>query len=129
MVAQMKPAIVLLLQMQTVGAANFTAKADRRCEAAKRKAAPKRPPTRKAEHAEKHGEQVCDAVQEQHQGGGHLQDKVRHQDGSGVFHVLHVRGFSAAQSEEHREDVLITFPSSKNQYHNSQSTLLKGTVS
>ncbi len=44
----MKPAIVLLLQMQTGGAANFTARADRRCEAAKRKAAQKRPPTRKA---------------------------------------------------------------------------------
>jgi hypothetical protein len=45
-VAQVKPAIVLLLQMQTGGAANFTDRADRWFEMAKRKAAKKRPPTR-----------------------------------------------------------------------------------
>jgi hypothetical protein len=47
-VAQVKPAIKLLLQMQTGGAASFTGRADRWCEAAKRKAAQRRPTTRKA---------------------------------------------------------------------------------
>ncbi len=47
-VAQVKPASVLLLQMQMGGAANFTDRADRWCEASKTKAAKKRPLTRKA---------------------------------------------------------------------------------
>jgi hypothetical protein len=47
-VAQGKPAIVLLLKMQMGGAANLTDRADRWFETAKRKAAKKRSPTRKA---------------------------------------------------------------------------------
>jgi hypothetical protein len=47
-VAQVKPAMVLLLQMQTGGAGNFTDRANRWCEVSKRKATKKRPPTRKA---------------------------------------------------------------------------------
>jgi hypothetical protein len=133
-VAQVKPAIVLLLEMQTGGAANFTARADRWCEAAKRKAAKKRPPTRKA------GEVSLDKLKS-------MVDKhvTQFKNNIGEPDIFKLRcvtkmvveyftfcrfadfqQLKAKDIEEVGEDLLITFPSSKNdQYHNGQSTLLK----
>jgi len=128
-----KPAIVLLLQMQTGGAANFTDSADRWCEASKRKAAKKRPPIRKA------GEVLLNMLKS-------MVDKnmTQFKNNIGEADIFKMRcvtkmvveyftfcRFADFQQlktkniEEVGEDLLITFPSSKNdQYHNGQSTLL-----
>jgi hypothetical protein len=132
--AQVKPAIKLLLQMQTGGAANFTARADRWCEAAKRKAAQRKQPTRKA------GEVSLDMLK------GMVDRYVTKFKGNiGEADVFKMRcvtkmvveyftfcrfadyhQLKAKHIEEVGEDLMITFPSSKNdQYHNGQSTLLK----
>ena len=133
-VAQVKPAIQLLLQMQTGGAASFTARADRWCEAAKRKAAQRRPATRKA------GEVTLDMLK-----GMVSRHVTKFKGNIGEADVFKMRCVTkmvveyftfcrfadyqqlrAKDIEETGEDLLITFPSSKNdQYHNGQSTLLK----
>ncbi len=131
---QVKPAIVLLLEMQTGSASAFTKRADRWLEAAKRKASKKRQPTRKA------GEVTLGMLKA-------MVDKyiTPFKDNIGAADIFKLRAVTkmvveyftfcrfadykelqAKHFEEIGVDLLVTFPSSKNdQYHNGQSTLLK----
>ncbi len=131
---QVKPATVLLLEMQTGNESAFTKRADRWLEGAKRKAAKKRQPTRKA------GEVTLGMLKA-------MVDKyiTPFKDNIGAADIFRLRAVTkmvveyftfcrfadykevqAKHFEEIGVDLLVTFPSSKNdQYHNGQSTLLK----
>ncbi len=131
---KLKPALVLLLEMQTGRSEAFTERVSRWLAGAKRLAAKKRGPTKKAKEVKL--ELLQGMVSK------YVTPHVGNISGVDVFKFrtivrLVVEYFTFCRFSDYQKlrakhlelvggDILVTFPSSKNdQYHNGQSTLLK----